>query len=124
MATHAFHTEVLPVPDLPGASSIRLSGRLTADEARELRESILGEVVETASSRLVFDLAGVERMDTAGAAVLIEAIRAGQDRGIRLLLCAPSEAVVRMFRLAGFENVLDYCCSTPEEVRRRLALPD
>ena len=54
------------------------------------------------------------------AAVLVEALMAAKRRGLRLLLCSPSESVLRMFRLAGFEEVLDHCCSTPEETRRRL----
>jgi anti-anti-sigma factor len=115
-----FETRVETIDDVPGAAYVHFRGRLTLDEVPELRKSILGEIGETSASRLAFELSGVEKLDTAGAAVLIEAIRAGHRRGLKLLLCSPSESVVQMFQLAGLEDVLDYCCSTPEETRRRL----
>ena len=52
--------------------------------------------------------------------VLAEAVRVGQDRGQRILLCSPSEPVLRIFRLAGFEEVLQCCCADPAETHRRL----
>ena len=120
MAAATFETRVEKMDDLPGAAYLHLRGRLTLNEAPELRKSILREIGETSASRLAFELSGVDKLDTAGAAVLIEAIRLGQQRGLKLLLCSPSESVVRMFQLAGLEEVLDYCCSTPEQTRRRL----
>ncbi len=115
-----FQTSVRPVEGVPGACTIRISGRVVLDDAVELREAILGEVARTTATTIVLSLGGVEKMDTAGAAVLIEAVRLGQQRGHKTLLCSPSESVLRMFRLAGLEDVLDCCCPTPEETHRRL----
>jgi len=120
VASPPFRIRVEPEIDIPGASYLDLAGRATLDEIPELRDSILAEVGGTAATQLVFRLGGVEKLDTAGAAVLIEAIRLGHQRGLKLWLCSPSESVVQMFQLAGLEEVLDYCCSTPEETRRRL----
>ena len=120
MSGAAFQTEVVAIPDLPGATTIRLAGRVTVDDVPELRSSVLDEIARTDATRLVLELSGVQRMDTAGAAVLVEALMHGHDRGIRILLCSPSKSVVQMFRLAGLENVLDYCCANPAETRRRL----
>jgi anti-anti-sigma factor len=127
MAEAAFRTRSAQIADVPRAATLRVSGRATVDEAPELREQILAEIdaIESAgATRLVVELGGVDEMDTAGAAVLIEGLRRAWQRGIRLLLCSPSESVVRMFQLAGLENVLDYSCANPAETRRRLlALP-
>jgi anti-anti-sigma factor len=120
MSGAAFQTETTALSGIPAAGSIRLAGRVTVDDVSALRKSILDEVERTEATRLVLELSGVERMDTAGAAVLVEALMRGRDRGIRVLLCSPSPSVIQMFRLAGLENVLDYCCGTVEEARRRL----
>ena len=120
MTVPAFETEVSQVPDIPDACTIRVRGKATYDDAPELRESILGEISRASAVKVVLELSGIEEIDTAGAAVLVEALRLAHKRGQRLLLCSPSESVLRMFRLAGFEDVLDYCCSTPEEALQRL----
>ncbi len=120
MSTAAFQTEVSAIPGIPEASSIRLSGRVTLDGAPDLRDTILAEVSSTSASRLVLELSHIEQMDTAGAAVLVEALKLAQKRGVRVLFCSPSDSVTQIFRLAGFEEVLNYCCSNPEETRQRL----
>ncbi len=120
MANLAFQTEVIAVPDMPDVRAFYVKGRVTYHDAPELRKSLLGEISVTSASGLVVELGGVEEMDTSGAAVLVEALMLGRKRGLRLLLCSPSESVLRMFRLAGLEEVLGHCCSDPEETMRRL----
>ena len=120
MATGAFRTEVTPIPDMPEAGTLHLMGRVTYEVASDLRESLLSEMSRLSARTLVLQLSDIEEMDTAGAAVLAEALKLGQSRGMRVLLCSPSEAVLRIFRLAGFEEVLDRCCADPQETLRRL----
>jgi len=85
-----------------------------------LRKALLDWIRASAQSRLIIELDGVDDMDTSGAAVLVEALVAGRDQGKRVLLCSPSDSVVRLFRLAGFEEALRACCATSAEARRRL----
>lgn len=113
-------TDVVAIPNVPRASAVKIKGRVTVSEVHELRQSILSDIAATTSSQLVLDLGGVEQMDTAGAAVLIEAIHLGKKKNLNLLLCSPSKSVIRMFQLAGLEDVLDYCCENPQETMRRL----
>ena len=113
-------TDVVAIPNVPRASAAKIKGRVTVSEVHELRQSILSDIAATTSSQLVLDLGGVEQMDTAGAAVLIEAIHLGKKKNLNLLLCSPSKSVIRMFQLAGLEDVLDYCCENPQETMRRL----
>jgi anti-anti-sigma factor len=120
MGEAAFQTEVTAIPELPEAGTIHLRGRVTYREAPELREEILAEINASAARKLVLELAGIEQMDTSGAAVLAEALKVGQSRGMRVLLCSPSESVQRIFKLAGFLEVLDHCCADPQETWRRL----
>ena len=120
MTAPAFRAEVAPIEGMPQASSMALAGRVTLDEASAARSEILGWLASTDAARVVMELSGVEKMDTSGAAVLAEAIRVSRDRGQRILLCSPSESVLQIFRLAGFEEVLRRCCTDPEETHRRL----
>lgn len=120
MAAPAFRIDVAPVEGVPGASTLALGGSVTRDDASSVRERLLAWVRTTAATRLVLELSRIERMDTAGAAVLSEAVRVGLDEGRMVLLCSPSDAVLRIFRLAGFEEVLRCCCADPEETHRRL----
>lgn len=120
MSEAAFQTETAPDPELADVSTIRVRGRATYDQSLELRRSILEQVAAADRPKLVLSLGGIEEIDTAGAAVLVEAVMAAKKRGVRILLCSPSESVTRMFRLAGFAEVLDHCCPNPAETRRRL----
>lgn len=116
----AFQTEVAPTDGMPEAGTIRLRGTVTYREAPEVRSVLLEEVRKHAGNKLVLALGGIERIDTAGAAVLAEALRAGLDRGLHVLLCSPSPAVINIFRLAGFDSVLDHCCENPDVTWSRL----
>ena len=120
MSEPAFQTEVSLNPEMLDVSSIRVRGRATLEESGGLRRSILDEIAVAERPKLVLELSGIRQIDTAGAAVLVEAVMAAKKRGVRILLCSPSESVTNMFRLAGFEEVLDYCCPNPQETRRRL----
>jgi len=115
-----FQTEVTTIPEMPEAGTIHVRGRVTRREASRLRSSILAEMTGTAARKVVLELAGVEAMDTAGAAVLAEALKYGISRGQRVLLCSPSESVLRIFKLSGFDDVLNHCCADPQETWRRL----
>ena len=115
-----FEAEVAGIEAMPEAGTVRLRGRVTLDEAPEVRKVLLGAVGKHTGSKLVLELAGVDEIDTSGAAVLAETLKTGLNRGLRVLLCSPSESVMQIFRLAGFEDVLDHCCADPQETWRRL----
>jgi len=116
----AFQTEVAPIDEMPEAETIRLRGMVTYREAREVRSVLLEEVRKHVGSKLVLALGDIEKIDTAGAAVLAEALKAGLDRGLSVLLCSPSPSVINIFRLAGFDSVLDHCCANPDVTWSRL----
>lgn len=115
-----FQTETTAIPEMPEAGTIHLRGRVTYREAPDLRKAVLDEMSRSATTKIVLELAGVEAMDTAGAAVLAEALKYGIGQGKRVLLCSPSESVLRIFQLSGFDDVLNHCCADPQETWRRL----
>lgn len=120
MAQAAFQTEVTLIPEMPEAGTLHVRGKATFDEAPELRKKILAELGRLPAEKVVIELADVREMDTAGAAVLAEAFKYGINRGKRVLFCSPSVSVLNIFRLAGFDDVLNQCCSDPQETWRRL----
>ena len=115
-----FRTEVQFIQGKLPISKFLVHGRISYHEAPEFRALLLGEISRTTASALVVELGGVEHIDTAGLAVLVEGLLAGRERGLRILLCQPSESVLQIFRLAGFHDALDTCCTNPEEVQQRL----
>jgi anti-anti-sigma factor len=120
METQTFETQVAEVPDVPEATAVRIKGVARYPQVPKLRQVILEEIERTSAPRVVIELGQVTKMDTSGAAVLVEALLFGRDRGKTILLCSPSESVLRMFRLAGFEDAIKASCSSPAETRRRL----
>ena len=120
MREAGFESEITSIDAMPEARTVHIRGRVTLDEAGEARDLLLGAVDAHKGSKVVVELAGVEEIDTAGAAVLAEALKLGLSRGKRVLLCSPSESVMRIFRLAGFEDVLEHCCVDARETWRRL----
>ena len=119
-AVTAFETRTEPFPGISGAKAVYIRGRVTAIEAPALRSALLAELANTTDPYMVIEASGVERMDTAGAAVLVEVLQTAMQSGLKLLVCSPGESVVRMFRLAGLEDVLTCLCTDPEETHRRL----
>jgi anti-anti-sigma factor len=120
MNESTFETEIRPIPELDDASTLHVRGRIRYAQAPALRKPILDWVSRSSASRLIIELDDVEEMDTSGAAVLVEALVFGRDRSKQMLLCSPSESVLRLFRLAGFEEALKACCPSPAEALRRL----
>jgi len=120
MNESTFETEIRPIPQLDDASTLHVRGRVRYAQAPKLRQVILDWVNRSSASRLIIELDEVEEMDTSGAAVLVEALLFGRDRSKQMLLCSPSESVMRLFQVAGFEEALKACCPSPADALRRL----
>jgi anti-anti-sigma factor len=114
MQEPVFHIEIEPMHNRPGVQVLRVRGKVLFDHAPALRERLLAEVARTQASTLVVDLGSVEKMSSAGAAVLVEGLIASRERGLHMLLWAPSESVVQTFQIAGLDNALEACCRREE----------
>lgn len=94
------------VEDAGEESVIRVRGDVTYEEAPRLHDVLFDAIENAEVKTLRVDLSGVERMDTAGLAVLVEGIMATRKRQPKLELRSPSDAVEKMFQLAGFVSLM------------------
>lgn len=101
------------------AFTLRIAGQISRAEVPVLRSRIL-EVLDRPEDRIVLSLGSVTDMDTAGAAVLVEAVVEGRRRSKRVLLCSPSPSVMRMFELSGLTEALEACSPNPDATLERL----
>jgi anti-anti-sigma factor len=87
--------------DPSGSPLLTVSGELDISNASELEE-VVTSIAATRPERLVFDMAGLRFIDSAGLAVLLRASHAAADVRLR----APSAAVRRLVELTGLSDVL------------------
>jgi anti-sigma B factor antagonist len=107
-------------PGLPaGTTVMRLDSELGLAAASALRLRLTG-VLCAGAKRLVLDLSRVQSCDPAGLAVLIAAQRHAAERGIVVLLAAPSPPVAELLRSTGLERCLSVCLDLPGAVATRL----
>ena len=110
----------VPPPPMPEVCFLQVRGRVDYRQATAFRQALLEELRRSKANTVVVELARLERVDTSGLAVLVEALSITRRQGRQLFLCAPSESVVKIFRLSGFHEALEACCTGPEEVARRM----
>ena len=113
--------QITPIPSSAGSLGIALRGRISYREAPELRQTVLDTLARKDVASVIVDLAQVDRMDTSGVAVLVEALMDSRKRNVTMMLCTPSPSVIEIFHLAGLDEALRCCCTTPAEAHRRLA---
>ena len=106
-------------PGEDGAPRLIVEGHVSLQAAGHLRSRLL-EAIDgsTEEGYLLVDLAGVESMDTAAVAVLVEGLAAGRDKNSTVVLCGPSRQLRDLFRLTGLEGSTCGCGSCKEEARR------
>ena len=69
---------------------------------------------------LVVELSKVERFDTAAMAVLLEGLMLTHEQGPEVYLVGASDAVTKVFRLAGFEEALLRCFGCMNDVHQQI----
>jgi anti-sigma B factor antagonist len=82
---------------------VALHGQLDVVEAASLAASLLA--VAARGPEIIADLAGLEFIDSSGAAALVLARKEARRAGGDLLLAAPQAQVLRFLTLTGLANV-------------------
>ncbi|MEJ5347142.1 MAG: STAS domain-containing protein [Desulfosoma sp.] len=89
-----------------GTGRIVLDGILDRDTVPEVRRRLFRAVLSKRPRRLFLNLSTVERMDTAGLALLVELRNAATRQGGAFYLEEVPESVQRLIGLARLENLL------------------
>jgi anti-sigma B factor antagonist len=100
------------IREVDGATVVRISGRLDASTASDVKTT-LHELIEEGNSRLILSLSDLEFIDSSGLGILVGCLRRCSSRGGDLYLAEVPEIVrsvleltrlTRVFRLAEDEQ--------------------
>jgi len=94
-----------------GETLIAVKGEIDLYTSPKLRSAIV-EAVPAATSKVAVVLTDVRYMDSSGVATLVEGLRSARDHNRTFTLVAPSEAVMKVLRLAKLDSVFEVS-STP-----------
>jgi anti-sigma B factor antagonist len=99
--------------DLPaGTTVVRLDSDLGLAAASALRLRLMG-ALRPGTRRLVLDLSRVQTCDPAGLGVLISTQRQAAERGIVVIVAAPSPPAAELLHSTGLERCLTVCPDLP-----------
>ena len=84
-----------------------VSGDIDFAHSRELRESMLSEIRETRTSRVIVNLSQVRYIDSSGVASLIEGLKASRDLGSRFILIGLSTSAREVLQLSRLTKVFE-----------------
>jgi anti-sigma B factor antagonist len=112
------HLRVTTERTIPGVAVHRLSGDLFGDDAGySFQEQVTAEI-DTGTTRVVLDLAGVTRLDSAGIGILGAIATALRDGGGHLVLAAMSERVEKTLGIVMFLDVVERAPSVEDALAR------
>lgn len=92
------------------AVMIRVTGEINMDSASKFRKG-LEIVLDRRPTACVLSMGGVNYMDSAGLAVMIEALRYTKRHKVRFVLAAPSQNVLGAVELGQLNDVFEYADS-------------
>ena len=88
-----------------GIVSIAIKGRLDADSSQEA-EKVVKDALEGQTTRVLFNLAALEYLSSAGLRVLLGAAKEMRRRDGKIALCALNEFVKEIFEVSGFQSLI------------------
>jgi anti-sigma B factor antagonist len=106
--------------DPTSTTVVRLDGDLGLAAASALRLRLMN-ALRPGTRQLVLDLSRVQSCDPSGLAVLIAAQRHAAERGIVVLLAAPSRPAAKLLHSTGVERYITVCPDLPGALATRLA---
>jgi anti-sigma B factor antagonist len=98
----------------PGITVVEISGRLTIGNALQSLESSVRRLIEEGSRKLIFDLAGLASIDSAGLGMLVGANGLMEHSGGQVRIAGAQGTVAKSFGVVHLDRViaLDPDCAT------------
>lgn len=97
-------TEVLKIEG--DIDVVALKGRLTLGSRLSLLEAEINTLADKGARKIVLDLEHIEYADSAALGVLLHASSAVRAKGGKLLLAAPNERLLDLFKLTNTTQLL------------------
>ena len=90
----------------PDIVVVRVSGNMTSSDGQLVIEPLVTDLLNENERKLIFDLSGVEHMDSTGANVVIQCFLAVRDAGGALRVASASARVARLFKMTRLDAVI------------------
>ena len=84
-----------------------LSGDIDFANSPRVRDSVLREIRESHTPRVVVNLSQVRYIDSSGVASLVEGLKASRDLGSRFILCGLSTSAREVLQLSRLIKVFE-----------------
>lgn len=85
---------------------IRLNGELDHHTAEQLRTQAEQKIAESEIKHLLFNLEGLSFMDSSGLGVMLGRYKQISQWGGRMMVCAISPSIHRLFELSGMFKII------------------
>ena len=89
------------------ALTVRLSGDLDHNAATRVREELDALIAQTGTRRLIFDLSGLEFMDSSGVGLIIGRYKRMTRRGGSVAVVGTSARIDSIFDMAGLYRLVE-----------------
>jgi anti-sigma B factor antagonist len=88
-----------------GILFITIRGRLDADSSQEA-EKVVQDALQGQTTRVLFDLASLEYLSSAGLRVILSTAKEMRRRDGKFVLCSLNEFVKELFDVSGFQSLI------------------
>jgi anti-sigma B factor antagonist len=92
----------------PDITVVRLLGNITVGSDGHLLEPYLKELLAQGARKVIFDLSGVEHLDSSGVELIFTCSSTVKAAGGQLRLAGPSKRVLRLFTITRLDSVLSF----------------
>src|SRR3954449_4690635 len=95
----------------PDITLVELSGRLALGRESQRIENLIDDLAKKGTKRVIFDLSGVEYIDSAGIGMIALASGKLKESGGTLALVAPEGRVLQLLNLTQMSTIVRVCAT-------------
>jgi len=90
----------------PDIVVVHLNGRMTSRLESRIVEPVVNDLLNQKERKFIFELTGVEEIDSTGANILVQCFLAARKAGAGLRVAGASAKVARLFKVTRLDTVL------------------
>ena len=98
----------------PDITVVELAGRLALGRESQRIETLVDDLVKRGSTRVIFDMRGVEYMDSAGLGIIALASGRLKESGGSLAVVAPGGRVLELLNMTQISLIVKVCPTVAE----------